>query len=179
MAPSVGGPRLSKFTDPLSVEADKIGDIGLLEDCEAGTGHGGCDESLEKTGGEANLMNSAIDLPLQDIDKLVRGLENAVSLTQSDVLSLAPGELLQGSNEALERALRAGPREWALIDINTGVPATLRTTITYTSGIVHMLHHHRQLFIGDEASKSLVLGDSLPRNGGDVPNPLDGACLWK
>lgn len=114
MAPALGELRLSKLTDPIGVEADEIGNVGLLQDREAGTTHGGGDEALEKAGRETDRVEAAVDLALQDVDELERRLKDEVSLTQGDMLGPIPGELLEGSNEALEGALGTAPRERAL-----------------------------------------------------------------
>lgn len=181
MTPSIAEPRLTKLADPVALESNEVGNVRLLQDREARAGHDGGNEPLEQAGCQADWMKSAIDFCLQNIDELVRCLEDPVPLAQSDVLGFVPGELLQSADEALKRTLRTAPREGTLWDLFSDryLQAGINCIGTYASGVLDMLRHHGQLLFREETSKRLVWRGQPLGNGWNISNPLHGVCLRK
>lgn len=115
VAPSISEQGQTKLAGPVALEAHKTGYVCLLQDGEPWACHSRSNEALKKASCKTGWMDSTINLKLQDIDKLVRCLENSISLTDSDMFGLIPGELLEGTNETLERAFWAVSREGTLL----------------------------------------------------------------
>lgn len=114
VAPSVPESRLAKFANPITLKSNEVGNVRLLQDREARASHGGGNKPLEEAGRQADRVDSAIDFFLQNVDELIRGVENPVPLAHRDVFGLVPWELLQGADEALKWTLRTAAGERAL-----------------------------------------------------------------